>query len=132
MFFTADTPFGAARAARRAHPARFALGVALVLLAGCQSKVQKTSVDIGGGMRKGDPPMCFQYRGESRPTTYANNIWLHLSNLCSYPVDCLVYDDVTEQQHRVIMLPQRNASVILASGVDANRVDLKLECAWKS
>jgi len=132
MVFMGQFLCGRARAARRCAPAIFALSVALFPLSGCQSKVQKTSVDAGGGMRKGDPPICYQYRGESRPTTFANNIWVHLDNSCNYPVDCLIYDDVTEQQHRVVMLPQRNASVVLAVGVDARQVALQFECTWRS
>ena len=47
------------------------LAAASAPLVGCQNKVQNTSIDIGGGMRKGDPPMCFQYRTEARATMRA-------------------------------------------------------------
>ncbi len=109
----------------------FALMVGLTLASGCQSKVQNTSVDAGGGMRKGSPPMCYQYRGESRKTYDAYDIFIHVNNTCSYPVDCLVYDDVTEQQTRLVQPPYQAQSLALATNVQASRVSLKLECTWK-
>jgi hypothetical protein len=111
---------------------------AVVLVSGllgvaCKSSVQQVSVDIGNGMRKGDPPMCFQYRTESRATSQmgARNIFMHVNNTCRFAVDCMVYNDVTEQQQRVGLPGYRQYSFLLASGVPDDRVDLKLECTWK-
>ena len=99
----------------------------------CKSQVKQVSVDIGNGMRKGDPPMCFQYRTESRPTQYSGsrNIFMHVNNTCRVAVDCMVYNDVTEQQQRVGLPAYRQYSFLIASGVPDDRVDLKLECTWK-
>ena len=89
------------------------------------------SVDAGGGMRKGSPPMCYQYRGEARKTYDAYDIFLHLNNTCSYTVNCLIYDDVTEKQLELAMPPFQAANYALATNVQASRVDLSLECTWK-
>jgi hypothetical protein len=97
----------------------------------CKSSVQKVSTDIGGGMFKGDPPMCYQYRGEASPTVYASNLFMHANNTCSYAVDCLVYDDVTEKKQHVVLAPFESRIVLLAVEVKASRVELKLECTWK-
>jgi hypothetical protein len=98
---------------------------------GCQSKVQNVSIDAGGGKRKGSPPMCFQYRSEARPAASAYDIWLHLNNTCSYAVDCVFYDDVTEKQNSISEPPYTANSVALAFNVQAKRVDVKAECTWK-
>ncbi|HEX5098965.1 MAG TPA: hypothetical protein VFV94_05670 [Polyangiaceae bacterium] len=104
------------------------------LVAGCQSnqaKVQSVATDAGGGFMKGEPPMCFQYRGEARPTNNANNIWVHINNTCRYLVDCAVWDDVTEQQHRMVTPEYQTRSFMVAPEVPQRRVDLKLDCTWK-
>jgi hypothetical protein len=98
---------------------------------GCQQKTQNVSVDAGGGRRKGSPPMCYQSRGEARKTYDAYDIFLHLNNTCSYPVDCLIYDDVTEKQTHLVMPAFQAGDYVLATGVQASRVDLSLECTWK-
>jgi hypothetical protein len=98
---------------------------------GCQSKVQPVSVDAGGGQRKGSPPMCYQSRTESRKTMTAYDIFLHINNTCSYSVDCLVYDDVTENKLHVVYAPYQADSLILAQNVQASRVDVDFECVWK-
>jgi hypothetical protein len=109
-----------------------AVGIAAAALGiGCQQKTQNVSVDAGGGMRKGSPPMCYQYRGEARKTYDAYDIFLHLNNTCSYTVDCLVYDDVTEKQIRLAMPPFQAGDYTLATNVQASRVDLSVECTWK-
>ena len=82
-------------------------------------------------MFKGEPPMCYQYRGEVAPTVYAGNIMVHINNTCSYPVDCMIYEDATEKQHRISQPPFVAQSFLLAANVKASRVDLKLECTWK-
>ena len=93
--------------------------------------MQETSIDIGGGMRKGDPPMCFQYRGEARPTMNAYNIMLHINNTCRYSVDCTFTDDVTEQGHRIVQPAYVAGSVLLAAESPAKRVTIRAECVWK-
>ena len=123
----------------RAHLARatnrclhvFAAVSAVALLAGCGPKMQGVATDAGGGFKKGDPPMCFQYRGEARPTTRANNIWVHINNTCSYTVDCMVWDDVSEQQHRMMAPEYQTRSYMVAGEVPQRRVDLKFDCTWK-
>jgi hypothetical protein len=104
---------------------------ASALVAGCQPKVQSVATDAGGGFLKGDPPMCFQYRGEARPTARANNIWVHINNTCRYAVDCTVWDDVTEQEHRMMAPEYQTRSFMLAPEVPQRRVDLKFDCTWK-
>ena len=118
--------------ARRACPHVFlAVLAAFAVIAGCKSQVQNTATDAGGGFMKGEPPMCFQYRSEARPTTSANNIWVHINNTCSYMVDCLVWDSVTEQQHRMMAPEYQTRSFMVAPEVPQRRVELKLECTWK-
>lgn len=108
-----------------------AVGVGAAFGLGCQPKTQNVSVDAGGGMRKGAPPMCYQYRGEARKTYDAYDVFLHLNNTCSYSVDCLIYDDVTEKQVQLTMPPYQAADYALAQNVQASRVDLSVECTWK-
>lgn len=122
-----DSPFAGKSLVR----SFFALGLGLALGLGCQSKTQNVSVDAGGGMRKGSPPMCYQYRGEARKTYDAYDIFLHLNNTCSYPVDCRIYDDVTEKQVQLVMPAFQTGNYTLAAGVQASRVDLDVECTWK-
>jgi hypothetical protein len=109
----------------------FATFVAISFTLGCQSKVQNTSVDAGGGMRKGSPPMCYQYRGEARKTYDAYDIFVHVNNTCSYPVACLIYDDVNEKESQLSMPAYQAQSLALALNVQASRVNLKVECTWK-
>lgn len=109
-----------------------AFGLALIgALGACKPSAKAVSMDIGGGVMKGEPPMCFQYRGDAAATTYANNIWVHANNTCSYPVDCTVHNDVTEQNHRILLAPFASNSYLLASNTPDKRVDLALECTWK-
>jgi len=119
-----------ARASNRC-PLVFAAVIAATLLAGCQPKVQSVATDAGGGFKKGDPPMCFQHRAEARPTASANNIWVHVNNTCSYAVDCMVWDDVTEQEHRMMAPEYQTRSFLVAPEVPNRSVDLKLDCTWK-
>jgi hypothetical protein len=109
----------------------FIIGIGAALGLGCQPKTQNVSVDAGGGKRKGSPPMCYQYRGEARKTYDAYDIILHLNNSCSYAVDCLIYDDVSEKQNQLVMPPHQALDYTLAENVQASRVDLSLECIWK-
>ncbi len=124
--------FDSARAARRCLPVFLAIAAVISLAAGCKPSVQEVrSTDIGGGVRQGSPPMCFQARGESRPADNARNIWVHINNTCSYAVDCSVYDDVTEQQHRMAAPGYQTRSFMVAAGVPDTSVDLDLDCTWK-
>lgn len=90
------------------------------------------SVDIGNGMRKGSPPMCYQYRGESRPIAGGYDIWFHVNNTCNYAVDCTIYDDVSEGENRYVAPPYQSQSIVLVRGSQSKQVDLDLECVWKS
>jgi len=75
--------------------------------------------------------MCFQYRGEARPTTSAYDIWLHLNNTCGYAVNCTFFDDVTEKEYQFNMAAYQNQSQQLADEVETKRVDFEAECTWK-
>jgi hypothetical protein len=117
-------------ASKRFFCASFALAL-LFLLVACQSKVQNTSIDIGGGMRKGDPPMCFQYRTEARATMRAYDLFLHVNNSCRYPVDCVFRDDVSEQERRVVQPANHAESYVIVENVQVKRLDVDAECTWK-
>jgi hypothetical protein len=119
--------FDSLRASKRFFPAFFAL----LALQACQSKVQQTSIDIGGGMRKGEPPMCFQYRVESRATQDAYDIFLHVNNSCSYSVDCTFTNDQNEREHRVVQPAYQAVSYVVVENVPVKRVDVDAECVWK-
>ncbi|MEI9951268.1 MAG: hypothetical protein WDO74_20370 [Pseudomonadota bacterium] len=102
------------------------------LLVACHPPVKKVSTDFGNGKRRGSPPLCFDYRGEAQATPQAgvSNIWAYLNNTCSYTVDCMIYDDVTEKEQRVGVLGYKQLRFLLASGVPATKVRLKLDCSW--
>lgn len=104
-----------------------ALAVAVGL--GCGAHPQNTSSD----MRRGDPPLCFQYRGEARASAVADrsNIWLLVNNTCSYTVDCLVWNDVTQTQHRILVPKFETNSYLIAPGAAASHVNFKLDCTWQ-
>jgi len=119
--------FDSFRASKPFLPAFLALAWAV----GCQSKVQQTSIEIGGGMRKGDPPMCFQYRVESRKTADAYDIVLHVNNSCSYSVDCTFRNDVNERETRFVQPAYQALSYGVAENVPVKRVDVSAECVWK-
>ena len=102
------------------------------LLVGCHPPVKQVGSDVGKGTRQGSPPLCFDYRGEAQATDKAgvSNIWAYLNNTCSYNVDCVIYDDVTEQEHPIGVQAYKQLRFLLATSVPANRVKLKLECSW--
>lgn len=108
------------------------LGAAALVVtfgAGCSHHLQKTSSD---GVPRKSPPLCFQYRGEARPTpgTMSNsNIWFMANNTCSYPIDCMIWNDVTEQESRVMLPAYGTNSYLLATHQDTRRVSFKVECA---
>jgi hypothetical protein len=97
----------------------------------CGPKLEPTAVEIGGGMRKGSPPMCYQYRGEARALSKGYDIWVHLNNTCAYSVDCTFFDDVTEQQNQFVMAAYQQQSVVLSRGSESKRVSIDAECVWK-
>ena len=101
------------------------------LLMACHPQVKQVSSDTRGS-RKGSPPLCFDYRGEAQATDTAgvSNIWAFLNNTCSYNVDCVIYDDVTEQEHPIGVQAYKQLRFLIAASVPANRVKLKLECTW--
>jgi hypothetical protein len=106
-----------------------AAALALLLAAGCGSHLQQTS----GSVTTGAPPICFQYRSEARPAPGAigqSNIWLMANNTCSYTMDCMVWDDVTEKQNRIVLPAYGTNSYLLALNQQANRVSTKLDCSW--
>lgn len=102
------------------------------LLVACHPAVKQVSSDAGKGTRQGSPPLCFDYRGEAQATDKAgvSNIWAFLNNTCSYEVNCVIYDDVTEQEHPIGVQAYKQLRFLLAASVPANRVKLKLECNW--
>lgn len=103
-----------------------------VLAVGCHPTVKQVSTSGAKGARQGSPPLCFDYRGEAQATDKAgiSNIWAYLNNTCSYNVDCVIYDDVTEQEHPVGVMAYRQLRFLIATSVPASRVKLKLECSW--
>src|SRR4051812_3209211 len=92
------------------------------LVVACQAPMKKVSTEPGKGARRGTPPLCFDYRGEAQATDKAgvSNIWAYLNNTCSYAVDCVIYDDVTEQEHPVGVVAYRQLRFLIASSVPAN------------
>src|SRR6478752_410486 len=102
------------------------------LFVACHSQVKQVSSDAGNGSRRGSPPLCFDYRGEVQATGQSgvSNVWAYLNNTCSYTVDCTIYDDVTEKEQQVGVVAYRQLRFLLASGVPASKVRLKLECSW--
>lgn len=61
----------------------------------------------------------------------ARNIFVHVNNTCKFGVDCTVWDDVSEQEHRVALPGYRQFSYLLAAGVPDNSVNVKFDCTWK-
>jgi hypothetical protein len=98
----------------------------------CHPPVKNVSTDAGSGSRRGSPPLCFDYRGEAQATgqTGISNIWAYLNNSCSYTVNCVIYDDVTEQEHPIGVLANKQLRFLLAASAPASRVSLKLDCNW--
>ena len=118
--------------ARNRCPHVFLTVLAAALVAGCGPKVQSVATDAGNGYQKGEPPMCYQHRTEARPTgSSKNNIWVHINNTCSYLVDCVVWDDLTEQQHRMIAPEYQTRSFMIAPEASQRSVDTKFDCTWR-
>ena len=111
---------------------RFLLGVAALgwSVLGCHSAVQPTAY-MGDGLYEGAPPMCFQLRKESRPTNQARTLLVHFNNTCDFALDCLVYNDVTEQEQRAVVIANGRATLLVAAGSDASSFDVELSCQWR-
>jgi len=94
--------------------------------------MKKVSTSGENGMRHGSPPLCFDYRGEAAATDKAgiSNIWAYLNNTCSYPVDCVIHNDATDQESRIAVNPYRQIRYLLAADAPAKRVRLQLDCSW--
>jgi len=131
MSFLVSIAFESARALLRRPLLFVAAGALFLSPLACASRAKDVSIDIGGGVRKGTPPMCYQHRSEVRSTTSAYDIWLHLNNTCSYAVNCTFFDDVTEKEYQFNMLAFANYSHLIADDVETKRVDLDVECTWK-
>jgi hypothetical protein len=122
--------------ARRAHSAAHGLTTLLRCLlviacgASCKHAIQHTSYS-GEGEFQGSPPLCYQHREESKPGPYSRSLLVHLNNTCGFAVDCWIYNDVTEQEQRVILLAKRRAALLVATGTDETMFDVELDCAWQ-
>ncbi len=94
--------------------------------------MKQVSTDFSDSKRQGSPPLCYDYRGEAQATAEAgvSNLWAYLNNTCSYTVDCVIYDDVTEKEQRVAVAAYKQLRFLLAASVPANRLHLKLTCGW--
>ncbi|HKO46816.1 MAG TPA: hypothetical protein VJV79_03785 [Polyangiaceae bacterium] len=94
--------------------------------------MKKVSTAGENGMRHGSPPLCFDYRGEAQATEQAgvSNIWAYLNNTCSFPVECAITNDATEQESRISVNAYRQLRFLLASRAPAKRVRLQLDCSW--
>ena|SRR6187399_3195381 len=99
------------------------------LSASCGHPVQKTAY-MGDGVYAGSPPLCFQYREESRPGPSYRSLLVHFNNTCDFVLDCTVYNNVTEQEQRVVVMSKQHASLLVATGVDVSRFDAELDCTW--
>jgi hypothetical protein len=118
-------PFTTLRAGR----ARLTGLVLCALGTACSRPVQKTAY-MGDGVYAGSPPLCFQYREESRPGPSYRSLLVHFNNTCDFALDCLVYNDVTEQEQRVIVMSKQHSSLLVATGMDVSRFDAELDCTW--
>lgn len=100
------------------------------LVVACRPTVEPTAY-VGDGTYEGDPPMCLQHREESRPGPYKRLLIVHFNNTCDFALDCLVYNDVVDNEQRVILLGNGRASLLVATGQDASRFDVDLDCQWQ-
>ncbi|HEV8550477.1 MAG TPA: hypothetical protein VGQ57_15640 [Polyangiaceae bacterium] len=122
-----------ARALERCPHVFLAAALALSAFVGCGGqRIQNTATYAGNGVYKGEPPMCFQYRGEARPTGTANNIWVHINNTCRYDVDCNIWDSISDKEHRMLTPTMQTRSFLAQPETPERRFTLKLDCTWKS
>jgi hypothetical protein len=110
---------------------RSRLGWALALLAlGCRPAVQPTAY-VGDGLYEGDPPLCLQHDEESRPGNWKRSLLVHFNNTCDFAFDCLVYNDVADNEQRVVILGNARASLLVATGQEDTSFDVELDCQWQ-
>jgi hypothetical protein len=107
-------------------------GSALIgCVASCRPAVQPTAAYVGDGTYEGSPPLCLQHREESRPGPWTRSLLVHFTNTCSFAIDCSVYNDVTEQEQRVIVFAKQKASLLVAAASEESRFDVELDCSWQ-
>ena len=110
---------------------RSRLGWALALLVlGCRPAVQPTAY-VGDGTYEGSPPMCLQHDEESKPGPWKRSFLVHFNNTCDFAFDCLVYNDVVDNEQRVVLLGNARASLLVATGQDDTSFDVELDCQWQ-
>jgi hypothetical protein len=95
----------------------------------CHPAVQPTAY-MGDGVYQGSPPLCLQHREESRPSTYYRSLLVHFNNTCDFALDCIVTNDATEQEQRVVVMPKQHSALLVATGVDISSFDAQLACTW--
>lgn len=97
---------------------------------GCRPSVEPTAY-VGDGTYEGEPPMCLQYDEESRPGAYKRSLIVHFNNTCDFAVDCMVYNDVVDNEQRVVVLGNGRAALLVATGQDAKSFGVELHCQWQ-
>lgn len=97
----------------------------------CSKPVMQDVAYVGDGTYEGEPPMCLQYRKESHAETKQRSLWVHFNNTCSFPLSCLVYNDVSEQELQVVLLKYQPKSLLLLAGSDESSFDVELNCTWQ-
>jgi hypothetical protein len=55
---------------------------------------------------------------------------VHFNNTCDFALDCIVSNDVTEQEQRVVLMPKQHSALLVATGVDISSFDAQLACTW--
>jgi hypothetical protein len=106
------------------------LGLGLLSALGCRPSVTPTAY-VGDGVYEGSPPLCLQVRKESRPGPWQRTLIVHFNNTCDFALDCNVYNDVTEQDQRALMFPDRRTSLLLTASSDESSFDIEMDCMWK-
>lgn len=106
------------------------LGLGLTGL-GCRHHYVKQTAYAGDGNYTGAPPMCFQHREESRPTSIGRTLLVHFANTCDYPLECFVYNDVTEAEQQVRLIAGGRSVLLVAGYSEAKRFDVELDCTWQ-
>ena len=128
-------PKDTAREARKRALGRHSAALGLGALAACGASiachhaVQPTAY-MGDGVYAGSPPLCLQHREESRPSTYYRSLLVHFNNTCDFVLDCIVTNDATEQEQRVVVMPKQHSALLVATGVDVSSFDAQLDCTW--
>jgi len=122
--------FRKARLRTKLWPISFA-GAALALAeSSCTQSLQPTTY-LGDGEYGGSPPICLQYREESRPASRWRTLLVHFNNTCDYPLDCSVYNDATEQEQRVGLIANRRFTLVVEGVSEVTRFDVELDCIWR-